>query len=82
MGQLRAALQQFQRDWPYLERGETPPPIRPEGGVTLREVADRFLALRRQHVEDGEIKLRTWHEYRRVAQFVVDFFAKTARLNP
>ncbi|RMF93633.1 MAG: hypothetical protein D6741_13510, partial [Planctomycetota bacterium] len=66
-----------------LLAGRTPRP-RAEG-LTLEELANRFLHLKRQRVEAGELSERTWSDYRDTMRIVVSVLGRNrpvASLHP
>ncbi len=44
------------------------------GGLTVRELVNRFLTSKRGLVESGELAERTWHDYLKTAEWVLNFF--------
>ena len=66
-----AALRRFNHDWPYIVEGKTPPPIEAANGVTLALLANSWLDERKKDVDVGDLSIRTWKEYKRVAEFVL-----------
>jgi integrase len=59
-----AALERYHAERTYLERGELPPAY-PCDGVSLRQLANEFLAARRALVDSGELTEATWADYHR-----------------
>ncbi len=58
-----AALERFNRDWPYLKDGRTPPPIDTGDGCTVGLLCNAFLASKRSQLESGELSARSFQDY-------------------
>jgi integrase len=65
------AVQKYLADKDYLRHGVTPPS---QDGVTITELFDRFLESRLQDISTGELKYRTWNDYRKVCKLISDEF--------
>src|SRR5262245_993797 len=48
------ALEKFEREWPYLKSGRTPPPIDTGDGCTMQLLCNAFLTAKKARVESGE----------------------------
>jgi len=84
------ALQEFNRQYPYLQRGETPPPRDTqfdthsdelESVVTIRRFCSDFLNAKRRKMASGELSAHTFAEYRRTTNAIVEFFGKLQRVD-
>ncbi|MBI2807311.1 MAG: tyrosine-type recombinase/integrase [Planctomycetes bacterium] len=58
-----AALEQFEREWPYLKKGETPPPIELGDGCRLHQLVNQFLASKDGRLKTGGLSTRTFQQY-------------------
>src|SRR6516165_3481836 len=69
-----AALDKYLKQKDDLHAGRKP---RVESeGVTLKELADRFLNAKQSLVDAGELSPRTWAEYKAAADLLVSGFGK------
>lgn len=68
-----AALAEFNRQWPYLSEGRTPPPTEVDG-CTIRDLSNLFLTEKQSRIETGELTQYSFNEYHRTAENVVSFF--------
>jgi integrase len=71
-----AAVAKYNHDRPHREAGREPPSM-DVGGLTVTEVANKFLHAKRQRVESGELTPRMWDEYRLACARMVDVFGRT-----
>jgi site-specific recombinase XerD len=71
-----AALVEYVRVKDDLEAGRTPRERR-GGGITVEELATRFLDAKREKKEAGDISGRMWSEYHRGCETVVNAFGKS-----
>ena len=76
----KAALEEFNRQWPYLSDGRTPPPIS-EDGCTLRELANAFLASKQAKLEAGRLSPRTFRDYFQTCEMLIERFGKDRRVD-
>jgi integrase len=58
-----AALERFNREWPHLKDGRTPPPIDTGEGCTVRLLCNAFLTSKRSKVDSGELAARSFQDY-------------------
>ena len=76
----RAALDQFNREWQYILKGEPIPGQEPENQdnppCTLRELCNEFLATKRNKIESGELSERSYRDYFRTCKLLIDHFGK------
>lgn len=69
------ALERFNREWPYLKDGRTPPPEHiSEDGATVREVCNDFLEAKNEKVKAGDLHLGTFSSYFRTCEMLADHF--------
>jgi integrase len=64
-----AALQEYLKVHDDLYAGRTP---RPRGGFTLVDLCNEFMAAKQRQLDVGEITRRTFHDYHRVCQRVLE----------
>ncbi|MEX0717539.1 MAG: tyrosine-type recombinase/integrase [Planctomycetaceae bacterium] len=76
----KAALEQYQRDWPYLKDGRTPPPVDTRDGVTLGTLCDVFLHTKKARVDSGERSPRSLRDYFRACATLVEHFGAERRI--
>lgn len=69
------ALGEFNRQWPYLSEGKTPPPVN-AGGCTVRDLCNLFLTEKQSRIENGELTQHSFNEYHRIAENVVSYFGR------
>ncbi len=70
----QAALDRFNRDWPFLSEGRTPPPIDDGEGCTLRMLCNSFLASKQNKLEANELTERTFQDYYAACKLLIDRF--------
>jgi len=69
-----AALALYLKQRDYLLAGEVPPT---EGGITLGELCNMFMASKEAQLEADEITRRHWVELQKSCQFMLDEFGKS-----
>lgn len=74
------ALERFNHDLPFLVKGRTPPPV-DTGGLTIRELCNRFLTSKQAKLDGGEIVQRTFDDYRKTCGLIVSHFGKERRVD-
>jgi integrase len=72
----KTALETFEREWPYLKEGKTPPPIDISGGCTIRQLCNDILKTKKEAVKAGELSPRTFRDYYQICELLVDQFGK------
>jgi hypothetical protein len=78
----RAALNEFNRQWPYLSEGRTPPPAdSPVGGCTIRDVCNAFWRSKRAKLIAGELSPRTYRQYEETTELLVAHFGRERRVD-
>lgn len=70
------ALDIFEREWPYLKRGETPPPIDTRDGCTIRQLCNHFLETKEELMSSGELSPRTFRDYYNSCAMLIDQFGR------
>lgn len=79
------ALARFKREWEYIILGETPPAEIGSGaesdGLTIKELCNQFLNSKRARVGSGDLSERTFYEYQRTTDLIVDHFRKALRVD-
>lgn len=76
-----AALDQFNREWPYLREGRTPPTIDTSDGCTLATLCDVFLHEKKARVDSGELSPRSLRDYYRTCEILVGHFRGDRRID-
>lgn len=69
----KRALEQLNREWPYLKEGRTPPPVDP-GTLTVADLVNRLLNSKRLKVEAGELSERSFRDYYTASNRIVEAF--------
>ena len=75
------ALNEFNRQWPYLSQGRTPPPISTDDGCTIRQLCNAFLTTKRNRMAGGELSLHSFSEYYRTCERLISFFGHDRRVD-
>jgi integrase len=73
-----AALQKYLHQRDDLQAGLVPrltPGLTPDG-VTLRDLANRFLTLKKSRLDGGELSVRMFNDYRRICERLLTEFGK------
>jgi integrase len=73
-GNWRPALEKFEQQRDALFAGRTPRV--PGEGLTLRELCNRFLNAKKFNLESGELSPRTFAEYHRTTDRLIELFGK------
>lgn len=73
----QAAFDRFNREWPFVIQGKTPPLDDDPSGCTLALLCNAFLNSKRQAVESDELAPRTFHEYHRAIDVLIQQFGKS-----
>lgn len=76
-----AALAEFNRQWPYLQAGRTPPPADAPAGSTMRDVCNAFLTEKTHAVESGELSAHSLSEYHRTCERLIAHFGRERRVD-
>ena len=75
------ALEQLNREWPYLSEGRTPPAIETSDGCTLRTLCNAFLTAKKSMLDSGELLESSFADYYRVCGVLIDHFGKNRRVD-
>lgn len=76
------ALKRFNREWPYLKEGRTPPPENiSEDGCTLRELVNDYLNSKEEKLNSGGLSARSFRDYFRTCEIMIDHFGKDRRVD-
>jgi hypothetical protein len=76
------ALERYNREWPYLKDGRTPPPENISAdGLTLRELVNDYLVSKEQKVDDGALSIRSFKDYFRTCEIMLDTLGKDRRVD-
>lgn len=75
-----AALELYNEQRADLEAGRTPRP-KVEDGMTVKELADRFLTAKKHLLDNGELSPRTFRDYFAICQDVADTWGKSRRVD-
>ncbi len=77
-----AALERFNREWPYLKDGRVPPP---EGvsqdGCTVRELCNDFLESKDAKLQAGELSKLSFRDYLFTCEIMVEHFGPDRRVD-
>jgi len=71
-----AALEQFNREWPYYLEGKEPPAVNVEA-VTVKYLCDAFCTHQEERAINGASAPRTWQGLKATCKTIVDVFGKT-----
>src|SRR5579863_1696024 len=80
-GSAAKALEEFNRQWPYLSQGRTPPPVDTGEGCTVRQLCNTFLTTKRNRLNGGELSSHSFSEYYRTCEWLVAFFGRDRRVD-
>ncbi len=70
------ALDTFNREWPYVKDGRTPPAVDVSNGCTLRLLVNDFLRFKQAKLDAGDLARRTFRDYYQTCAALVDHFGK------
>jgi integrase len=76
-----AALERFNREWPFLKDGRTPPPIDTGDGCTVRLLCNAFLTSKRAKVDSGELSARSFQDYFNTCGLLIDRLGRDKRID-
>lgn len=70
------ALDKFNRDWPYIREGRTPPPsdLDQPDGITMRDLCNAFIVSRQHRVASNELSTHSYAEYYRTCETLLSHF--------
>ncbi|MCL4205542.1 MAG: tyrosine-type recombinase/integrase [Pirellulaceae bacterium] len=75
------ALKRFEREWPFILDGRTPPPVDTGDGCTIALLCNSFLTSKTRKMESGELSGHTFGQYRTTTDRLVAFFGKERRVD-
>jgi len=76
-----AALVRLNREWPYLKEGRTPPAVDLSDGCTVRALVNAFLTTKEDKLNQGDLSPRTFRDYFRTCELLVDHFGRDRRVD-
>jgi integrase len=76
-----AALIEFNRQWPYLSEGRTPPVIDAGDGCTVRDLCNAFLTRKQGQVDTLELSQYSFCEYQRTTDALMAQFGRNRRVD-
>jgi len=76
-----AALERFNREWPFLKEGRTPPPVDTGEGCTLLKLSNAFLTAKKAKLDSGELSGHTFGGYHQTAERMLAHFGKERRVD-
>ena len=78
----QAALKRFEREWPYIIQGLTPPALSDDADAcSLRTLANLFLESKRNKIAAGELTELSYRDYYRSCKRLVDHFGADRRVD-
>jgi len=83
LGDWKAALKRYDREWPYLVEGRTPPVETgdDDGACTFRTLCNAFLKSKRLKMQAGDLTERSYRDYYRTCARLIDHFGATRRVD-
>lgn len=76
----QAALKRFEREWPYIVQGLTPPALSDDADLcTLRTLCNLFLESKRNKIAAGELTELSYRDYYRSCKRLIDHFGADRR---
>lgn len=76
-----AALERFNREWPFLKEGRTPPPVDTGDGCSLMKLCNAFLTAKKAKLDSGELSGHTFGGYHQTAERMLAHFGKERRVD-
>jgi integrase len=76
-----AALERFNREWPYLKDGRTAPPIDTGDGCTVRLLCNAFLTSKRAKLDSGELSARSFQDYFNTCDLLIKQLGRDRRVD-
>jgi integrase len=78
----QAALKRFEREWPYIVQGLTPPATSDDvDACTFRALANLFLESKRNKIATGELSALSYRDYYRSCKRLIDHFGADRRVD-
>jgi integrase len=83
LAEPEASLERFNREWPYLKDGRTPPAIDTGDGCTIHLLVNAFLNSKRAKLNSRERELspRSFRDYFRTCEILIDHFGRDRRID-
>jgi len=75
------ALERFNREWPYLKDGRTPPPVETGDGCTVRLLGNAFLTSKKGKLDTGELSPRTFSRYFHTCELLIGQLGRDRRVD-
>lgn len=75
------ALERFNREWPFLKDGRTPPPIDTGDGCTVRLLCNAFLTSKKARLDTGELSPRSFQNYFHTCELLIDRLGRDRRID-
>lgn len=76
-----AAEERHDREYPFLKRGEIPPPIEVGDGVTVKQLCNVFLEAKEAAIRTGEFSQLSWNGYQASLKRLIAHFGATTKVN-
>ncbi len=76
-----AALERFNREWPYLKENRIPPPVDVSNGCTLRQLCNEFLRAKEDKRRANDLSPRTFKDYYKTCESLINYFGKDRRVD-
>ena len=77
----QAALERYQRDWPHILEGKTPPPADIGDGCAIAYLCNSFLTSKKNKMESGELASQSFADYYNTCERLVEQFGKDRRVD-
>jgi len=75
------ALEKFNREWPYLSQGRTPPKTADGEACSIKGLCDAFMTSKKRLMESGELSPHSFAGYLNSCQRIVDHFGRDRRVD-
>ena len=75
-----AAEERHDKEYPYLKRGEIPPPVDVSDGCTVKKLCDAFMEMKEAKVESGDFSQVTWNNYHKTLKRLVNHFGRETKV--
>lgn len=78
----QTALKRFDREWPYIIQGLTPPTLTDDADAcTLRSLSNLFLESKRNKMASGELTAVSYRDYYRACKLLIGHFGADRRVD-
>ena len=77
----QAAFGRYEREWPHIIDGRTPPPVDTGDGCTLRDLCNAFLTSKRNRLNSGELSSHTFAKYYETCELLIRQFGRDRRVD-